>query len=543
MLVESLAAEYASPLVNRYLNDFARVADFYVHNPYTATGYQERCRLVREHYRTDREALVRILSAYNRQLGCGEKTLANLQLLKQQDAVLVVTGQQAGIFTGPLYTVYKAITTIQLAARQTAELGVPVIPAFWVAAEDHDFAEIDHINLLNREQQLVKLRLDEQPAGKFSVGYIPVGEAVFRLIDELDAATNPSEWKGPMLAELRRLAGEQGNFADWFAAVMAWLFREYGLVLINPLMPELRSFLGGIFADFIRRHEEVQVAYNAGVERIITAGYTPQVEKSAEYLHLFRYIDGERLALLKTATGITARGREVCWSVADLAREARETPMLFSPNVVLRPIAQDHLLPLLAYVAGPGEIAYYAQYKDIYPLFGMSMPVIYPRTNITLIERPVRKLFEKYNLQFADIISGVDTRLKEYLAAEDRLDIAGMFKRYKEDLHRDYTEIIERLVLVDKSLRAPGEESLGKMLHHIGYFETKALQKHRKNCEEAVGHFEKIALMMYPKNNWQERIYNIFPYLFKYNLSLLDELLRTDFLDNTRHKLVYVGEG
>jgi len=541
--VEAVAVNYAGPLVNRYLNEFQQVAEFYVHDPYEAVSYKERCRLVREHYRTDREALVRILTAYNRRLGCGEKALANLELLKQQDAVLVVTGQQAGVFTGPLYTVYKAVTAIQLAARKTRELGIPVIPAFWVAAEDHDFAEIDHIQLMSREQQLVKLRLDEQPGGKFSVGHIPVNEAVFRLIDDLDAATNPSEWKGEMLAELRRLAREQGNFADWFAAVMAWLFRDTGLVLINPLIPELRTFLGDIFAGFILRHEEVQAAYNAGVERVKARGYAPQVEKSEEYLHLFRYVDGERLPLLKTEDGVTVRGRDVHWNVADLAREARENPALFSPNVVLRPVAQDRLLPLLAYIAGPGEISYYALYKDIYPLFGMSMPVIYPRINITLIERPARKLFEKYNLQFTDVTAGPEARLKEYLAAEDRLDIAGMFGRYKEDVRRTYMEMVERMVLVDKNLRQPGEESLNKVLHHIGHFETKALQKHRKNCDEAVGHFEKMALLVYPRNNWQERVYNIFPYIFKYNMSVIDELLNCDFLDNTRHKLAYLGEG
>lgn len=542
MRVKSVAVEYANPLVNRYLNDFHQVAEFYVYNPYEAASYQERRRLVREHYQTDREALVRILTAYNQRLGAGEKALANLELLKQKDAVLVVTGQQAGVLTGPLYTVYKAITAIQLAARKTAELGVPVIPGFWVAAEDHDFAEIDHIHIINGEQQLVKLRLDEEPEGKFSVGHIPVNEAVFRLIDELDAATNPSEWKGAMLAELKRLAREQGNFADWFAAVMAWLFKNTGLVLINPLIPELRAFMKDIFADFILRHKEVRTAYNAGVERVKARRYTPQVEKSGEHLHLFRYVDGERLPLLKAGDRVTVRGRELYWSVPELAREARENPSLFSPNVVLRPVAQDRLLPLLAYIAGPGEISYYALYKDIYPLFGMSMPVIYPRINITLVERAMRKLLEKYNLHFTEVCSGLEEKLKQYLAAEDRLDITGLFAGYKEHVRRTYMEIIERMVPVDKTLRQPGEESLAKMLHHISHFENKALQKHRKNCDEAVGHFEKLALNLYPRQNWQERVYNIFPYLFKYSLSFIDELAGSDFPVNNSHKLVYLGE-
>lgn len=542
MRIESVALEYANPLVSRYLNDFDRVAGFYSHNPFAAASYTERCRLVREHYHTDREALVRILTAYNRQLGCGDKALANLERLKQKDAVLVVTGQQAGVFTGPLYTVYKAITAIQLAAQKTEELGVPVLPAFWVAAEDHDFAEIDHINLLNREQQLVKLRLEEQPQGKFSVGHVPVNEAVFRLIDELDAATNPSEWKGPMLAELKRLAREQGNFADWFAAVMAWLFRETGLLVINPLIPEMRAFLGDIFAGFIERHEEIQSAYSTGVLRVKAAGYTPQVEKSPEYLHLFRYVDGERLPLLKEGDRVTVRGREIYWSLEELAGEARENPSLFSPNVVLRPVAQDCLLPLLAYIAGPGEISYYALYKDIYPLFGMSMPIIFPRTNITIIERSMRKLLEKYNLNFKDVAAGLDIRLQAYLAAEDRFDIPGMFTGYKENLRRSYTEIIERMVLVDKSLRPAGEESLHKILHQIDHFESKSRQQHRKNCDAAVGHFEKIGLNLYPRQNFQERVYNIFPYLFKYNVSIIDELMSAPFLDNAMHKVVYLGE-
>lgn len=542
MRVENVAVEYAGPLVNRYLNDFNRVAEFYVHNPYETASYKERSRLVQEHYHTDREALVRILTAYNRRLGCGEKALANLELLKQPEAVLVVTGQQAGVFTGPLYTIYKAVTAIQLAVQKSEELGIPVIPAFWVAAEDHDFAEIDHIHLLNRNQQLVKLRLDEQPAGKLSVGHITVNEAVLRLIDELDEAANPSEWKGEMLTELKRLAREEGNLADWFAAVMAWLFKDTGLLIINPLIPELRAFLGDIFADFIEKNEHVQAAYSAGVERVKAAGYAPQVEKSAEYLHLFRYVDGERLPLLKAGDRVTVRGREVSWNLDELAREARKNPSLFSPNVVLRPVAQDCLLPLLAYIAGPGEISYYALYKDIYPLFGMSMPVIYPRTNITLVERSMRKLFEKYNLHFTDVISGLDLKLQAYLAAEDRFDMAGMFEDYKDNLRRSYTEIIERLALMDKSLRPAGEESLNKILYQINHFESKARQQHRKNCDKAVGHFEKIGLNLYPRENWQERIYNIFPYLFKYNLSIIDELVATPFLDNTLHKVVYLGD-
>jgi bacillithiol biosynthesis cysteine-adding enzyme BshC len=542
MRVESVAVEYANPLVNRYLNDFSQVAEFYVHNPYEAASYQERRRLVRDHYQTDREALVRILTAYNRRLGVGEKALANLELLKQKNAVLVVTGQQAGVLTGPLYTIYKAITAIQLAAGKTTELGVPVIPAFWVAAEDHDFAEIDHLYIIDRVQQPVKLRLDQEPEGKFSVGHIPVNEAVFRLIDEMDAATNPSEWKGEMLAELKRLAREQGNFADWFAAVMAWLFKNTGLVLINPLIPELRAFMKDIFADFILRHEEVQASYNVGLERVKARGYAPQVEKSEEHLHLFRYVDGERLPLLKTGDRVTVRGRELYWSIPELAREARENPCLFSPNVVLRPVAQDRLLPLLAYIAGPGEISYYALYKDIYPLFGMSMPVICPRINITLVERAVQKLLGRYSLGFADVISGLDTRLQEYLRGQDKLDIAGTFTEYKENFRRSYLELIEHLAAMDKGLRAAGEETMGKIMHQIGHFESKTMKVHRKNCDEAVGHFEKLALNLYPRQNWQERVYNIFPYLFKYGLSFIDELAGTDFPDNNCHKLLYPGE-
>lgn len=541
MRVETFRPEYKNPLVNQYLYDFSSVEELYAYNPYTVQGFQERLKKVLQEYNTDREQLVRILLPYNRELGCGPETEENIRMLGRKDAVVVVTGQQAGVFTGPLYTIYKTISVIQLARQKSRELGVPVIPVFWVASEDHDFNEINHLDLINSQGRMERLVLEEEPQGKYSVGDIPVTEAVFKMIERLAEETNPAEWKDGYIEQLKTYARQADNLADWFARIMMGFFGQYGLVIINPMLPGIRQILAPLYGQFIMAAEEVNGALHKGQQKVIAMGFEPQVDKAPEHLHLFRYIDGERLPILKEESGYSVRGHDLVWTGEELVAAARENPEQFSPNVVLRPVAQDFIMPLLAYVAGPGEISYYALYKEIYPLFNMSMPVIYPRANVTLMEGNIGKLMKKYRLNMSDVTAGLEDKLRDLLKEIAEVDIEGLFGDLKNKVSDIFGQVTGEAEKIDPALTIVGEESLNKVLYQINHYMEKTQQMHRKKNEVVIRQFEKIAVSLFPRNNYQERVFNIFPYLFKHGPGLLEGLVALPLLQGKEHNIVWVN--
>ena len=542
MKIEPVSIKYTSPLVNKYLWDYPEVSHLFEHNPHELSSFKDRYEVIKRDYDTDRVELVRILTEYNEHLNCGDKTRENLKKLADPDTVAVVTGQQAGVFTGPLYTIYKAITVVQLAGEITAKTGLQVIPLFWVAAEDHDYLEIDHVDYINKGQEPARLKMDYHPPGKYSVGHIPVTEAVYDLIAQLAEDTNPSEYKTGIVNKLRELAEQSGSLADWFAGVMSWLFKKQGLVLVNPLDRGLRRLWSDAFADFLQKNDLVNAKVRAGMAKVRAFGVEPQVEEVENNVNLFLYVNKERLLLLKSGDNYTVRGGSGQWSLDDLTGTAKNNPELLSPNVVLRPIAQDVLLPILAYVAGPGEISYYALYREVYPLFGQRMPVIYPRVNITLIERGAAKYMAKYGVEFTCGASGLNKKLSEYLDSQDRLGIDELFGSFSDGLKNSYLDLIARVAAVDPELAKHGHESLNKLVFQVEHFKKKTHQYHRKSCDLVIKRFRTMENQLFPRHDWQERVFNIFPYLFKYGSGFIETLCETPLLGDHKHKLIYLGD-
>ena len=541
MDIVPVPVEYSSLLVNKYLNDFSAVGHLFSHNPLESDSFLDRYDIIMRDYRTDRKTLVRVLTAYNEKLHCSLETLENLKKLEEPRTTVVITGQQAGVLTGPLYTIYKTVTTIQLAREASAKTGRAVIPLFWVASEDHDYAEIDHLDFVNNQQEIVRLTLGDKPAGKYSVGQLPVTEAVYDLIEQLETHTPPSEWKTDIINKLREMAGESGNLADWFAGIMSWLFQKHGLVIVNPMDHNLRKLWSGTFAAFLRNADLVNEKLQAGMDAVRSMGMEPQVEKVDNNVHMFLYVDGARLPLEKDGNTFTVRGGQQQWSLEELTTIAQNSPELLSPNVVLRPIAQDVLLPIMAYVAGPGEISYYALYRQIYPVFDQRMPIIYPRVNITLVGRGIGKNMVRYGVSFSDGPEGLKQKLDEYLAAQDRLGIDRLFQNFSGQLRTSFADLLTEVQGIDQELTKHGNESLNKIMYQVDHLGKKAHQYHRKSCDTVVKRFRSMENQLFPKRNWQERVFNIFPYIFKYGGGLVDSLVECPLLGDCHHKLVYLG--
>ncbi|MZP28724.1 bacillithiol biosynthesis cysteine-adding enzyme BshC [Heliobacterium undosum] len=489
-----------------------------------------------------RSELSALLEAYQRRLaelagleGAFNRAADQARRLAEADSLAVVTGQQAGLFTGPLYTVYKAVTCINLAKRLEEKTGRPVVPVFWVASEDHDFEEISHIELLQGEKAVPVTVTSRPEEDRFAVGHRTLPEDLAATLEGFLSLLPQSEHRPPWEETWHRLLTSPAGPHEHFAALLHRLLGPYGLVILDPLLPGLKQLPGcaSFFASVLENEVALREGLSRGVEQIRELGYTPQVEKGPEETNLFYFHQGRRLAIVHDGGGYRLRGAEIAFSRDELLDLARRRPDLFSANVVTRPLLQDRLLPTAAYVAGPGEIAYFAAYRDVYSAMGMEMPPIVPRLSATIIEGFVDKLLERYALSFADVPAELEGRLKEELAAQDELGIEALFEELESRVRSAYLPAVERIARWDRQTEKLAEENLDRVIAQARFLRQKVEHRHRQRCQDTRNHFRKLELHLWPTAP-QERVYNIFPYLLKYGSSLIETLLEApvEWLDS-----------
>nr|PZN74081.1 MAG: bacillithiol biosynthesis cysteine-adding enzyme BshC [Bacillota bacterium] len=543
-----------SEAVKAYLGDWARVAPAYEYDWRSQESFQRRAAyLLGGGYTGDRSAVAAALERYNRALGADEAALEGARLLGQPGTLAAVTGQQAGVLTGPLYTIYKAMTTIRLARQQSERLGVPVVPVFWIAAEDHDWQEVSWV-MVPAGNEARRLALAERFDGdRRSVGLAPMPESVAGLIDEFAALMPDTEFKEEVVARLREAAsggpaldpaatGGAPTLADWFGRLMAWLFRGTGLVFLNSSDPALRRIEAPFFARALTQQAEVEAACAAGIARWERElGFVCTVEQMPNSLNLFIYIDGERLPLAGEGDRVWVRGRpELSWSRAELVDLAWRSPERFSTNVVLRPVVQAYLLPDLFYVGGPGEISYFGLLRDVYQTMGLQMPIVVPREGFTLVEPPIARILQKHAMTLDDAFHRLEERKQELLEREDRLGIAQAFASFRQDFERRHAELAGLVLQLDPGLSQMVEENRRQIEHQINRLEEKAKQQHRKNCETALRQFDRLRANLMP-NGLQERAFSVCAYLVKYGPDLVRRLVEeVPLQEGWSHRAIYL---
>lgn len=527
----------AAPAIDAFLHNFAQVASAFEYDWRDQASFVRRATHLVANWQGDRGALAGALERYNQAIGADEAALANVRRLREDQTLTVVTGQQAGIFTGPAYSIYKAITAIRLAREQSDRLGVPVVPVFWIAGEDHDFAEVNAV-WAPTNAGLTKMQVDHEPPTRRSVGYIPLPSTLPDAIDALLEQLPETEFKPLVAAKLREAAEGAGalalpegddpaapTYADWFARLMAWFFAGTGLLFVNSADPALRQLERDFFLQAIESADRVDAAFAAGLARWESLGFAPTVERQEGHLNLFTYVNGERLPLIGDGQAWCVRDREsLRWTKAELLERARRSPELFSTNVVLRPVVQGALFPDLAYVGGPGEINYFGLYRDVFGALGRQMPVIYPRFSATLVEPALARYLEKQGLTLPDVCYRLAEKRQELLEREDRLGLAALFDEFRTGFDARYATLVEAVLSLDGSLSYVAEENRKQIRAQINRLEDKARQQHRKNCEVALRQFERLGAHLYP-GGLQERVVSIIPYLVKYGPDLVTKLV------------------
>ncbi len=527
---------HTTRLFATFLDDFSRVAEFYSHPP-TMEGVVDAAEEVKGDPRYEpsaRAAIVEMLREQNRSFGADGSTERNLERLAA-GAVAIVTGQQVGLFTGPSYTIYKAASALRM-AQQLTERGIDAVPIFWLATEDHDLAEINHCWLPGRDGPQ---RIEVAAAGATgqSVGRVPLGEAVREAVRTASALLD-----GPAAEEINRALEEsyrpEETFGSAFGRLMARLFAGQGVILIDPLDARLHRLAVPLYRRAAEESESLMRELLARSKALDRNGYHAQVKVAERSTLLFWNNDGQRLPLRRRGEKFVAGGAE--FSLAELLRAVERTPEAFSANVLLRPVLQDALLPTAAYVAGPAEIAYFAQAEVVYRGLLGRMPAVLPRAGFTLVEPRIGRLLKRYGLELRDLLRG-----RQHLRAKmEREILSGALERQfvagEKTIRRLLGGLRRPLGKLDRTLLGALETSQRKMLYHFDRLRGKAARAQNFRTGVLDAHERQLTGALYPHHGLQERTLCFLPLLARHGPNLLTELGKRASIGTTPHQVLFL---
>jgi bacillithiol biosynthesis cysteine-adding enzyme BshC len=490
-----------SALFRDYLAGAPRVAPFYEGGRWDADALASSAERAAARS-LDRRALAHALVRQQNDRGA---TLAAAQAarLAESDATAIVTGQQAVLFGGPLFVFYKALATLELAARLETRRGRPVVPVFWVASEDHDFAEVRSATVLDESGQLRTLRYNplREPAGQPAARII-LEDSITRLVEELARCLPASPHRDALIERVAACYRPGATVAGAFAQLLSSLFPS--LVVLDPSDPALKALMAPVLArELAESSPSSRLAQEVG-PRLLAAGYHQQVPVRTGFLNLFLILDGERRALASANGHIEVRGVGKKIPIAEAERMLAADPATWSPNALLRPLAQDHMLPTAAYVGGPAEIAYHAQIVPSYAFFGVSRPVLVPRPSLTLVESAQTRALEAESLKLTDLQADPEGLLAQW-AREAYPEIEAAFGRVRETLTREMGAVEQALGGVDPTLRGAAESARGRALHQIETLHEKSMRALKKRDQTRAERLRRTRDALFPGGSFQER--------------------------------------
>ncbi|MGG1553111.1 bacillithiol biosynthesis cysteine-adding enzyme BshC [Paenibacillus ferrarius] len=544
MQIDSFHWKKSQPLAEDYVAGSEAVRALYPHHFASAASWETRVKWLDEaagRPQADREQLVQVLRTYNERIGNQDQAFASIAALHDAKTLAIVGGQQAGLFGGQLLVLYKAITLIQAAREWSSKLGRSVVPIFWIAGEDHDFDEVNHLFALTQAQQIEKIKIEHPTGQRTSVSRLPVSpEAWEEALTALDHTLMDTEFKESLLGKLRASVEQGATLSDAFARWMAMLFGEYGLVLIDSDEPALRKLEAGLFEQLIVRNEELAQALAASKEAVVAAGYGAQADIQENGANLFVFAHGQRLLLHREDGVYTDRKGTVRFTPEELREKALREPESLSNNVMTRPLMQDYLFPVLATVLGPGEIAYWSLTKEAFERFGLQMPIVLPRMEFTLIEGTIKKQMDKYDFSLNDVIERYEQKKQAWLAEQDTLQLPERFEQVKAIFRDSYQPLVESLGSINSGVKKLGDTNMAKILEQIDYLQHKASEAHQTQFDSAIRQLERVRLTIIPFAKPQERVYNGCAYLNRYGDGWLHALLDTPIPVDGVHRVFYL---
>jgi len=519
-------------LYSAFLSDFASASEFYAHPP-SMDGIDQAARQLRFDDSV-RRSVVNVLRTQNRALGGDEATGRNLDQLGE-GAVAVVTGQQVGLFGGPAFSVYKALTAIRV-ARDLTERGVNAVPVFWLATEDHDLAEVDHLFFPKRGGFE---RFEMHPSGfpDRRVGDIRLGEAA-REVSAQAAALLEGHCAEQIGAWLTASYAPEETFGSSFGKLMTRILAGRGLIFLDPMSAELHRLSAPLMLRAVKEHKSLASELFARSEALERAGFHAQVKVTEQSTLVFRIVDGQRLPLRPSNGGFVAGSREESFEAALKAVEER--PEEFSPSALLRPVIQDTLLPTVAYIAGPAEAAYHAQTALLYQRLLGRAPAILPRASFTVVTSHVANLLKKYNLEPGSVLEGRH-KLRGWLEAEALPDaLSSRFDAGAQSIKESLESLRGPLAKLDQTLAGALDTASEKILYQFNGLRAKAGRAEGFRTGVINTHENEIASLLFPNNALQERSFGLLTFLATEGPELLEQMDRCLNIGTGEHCFLYL---
>lgn len=519
-----------------YLAHFDKLRGYFSFPPHIEYVPQV-IQLKEREYRMDRKRLVKALLHYNAELSASPQTVEAIKSLEDSSTYAVVTGQQAGLLTGPAVTIYKALSVIKLCGLLNERYSpYRFVPVFWAATEDSDLSEADNFSLLSRDDEVKTFRLNlARNTGK-PIGEIEIHEVDRTIINFLEAQLIDSEFKADLLGITNDSFAQAHTLGDFFSRLMMRLFGEQGLILFDPIKREFKD----LARELLEREIEDPLTLTRLVEqagdKLESLGYVRPISKTDNACSFFLVEkEGRRQVYHDPARGFwtSERGH----SCEELLRILQETPQKFTTCVYLRPLFQDFLLPTVVYVGGPGEINYIAQLKEVYQARGMTMPIIYPRASCTLLEPKMIRWLRKYEIDPLELKGSIHHILRRF----NQNSHVNRFQQRHSAILAEMDEMMREVEELDPTL--------GKALARCKRTTDKKLREMSKKIEERAAEKEgveirqisKLRTHIFPLDRPQEGVINIFSFLVKGGLDLLNEISEAINVEKPDHPFITYG--
>lgn len=510
----------------------------YFDYPLTEEGFGQRLHDLRDK-KFSRQDLVAHLLEYNTHLHAGEDTLRNIEALANENTYVVVGGQQAGLLTGPLYTVHKIISILQLAKEKEASLGVRVVPVFWIAGEDHDIDEINHVFVMKNKKIKKTIFHDRHPK-KASASESEVSiEDCRKWIQEIFKTYPETNFTKDVLQFVEDALQNSRTYVDFFARLIMKLFADSGLILVDSHHPALRKLEVSFFKQILSRYKEVQTSLQNQQQLVREQGYKPIIETKSNTVHIFMQIDEERVLLEEENGKFVGKSGMYSYSYEELIAEMEKNPERFSNNVVTRPLMQEYLFPTLAFIGGPGEIAYWSELQQVFHVFGFRVPPVVPRLTMSYMERDIVTDLHDLQLQESEPFLNDISKLRE----------AWLSNRIEEPIDKQFIEATERMMDAHISLQAfvkkvdPGLQSFAqknerKIKEQIELLERMLKQSVENKHEVELNKFRRVQYALRPLGVPQERVWNICYYLNQFGLDFVERVMKQPYSWDGKHHVI-----
>ena len=515
-----------SPLVEEYLNGAAGAAPFYSGSWREPADFIAVMEAVDRRFDRDRR---------RRALECVRPSAwvpqERLDAWVEAGGAMVTTGQQPGLFGGPLYSLYKGLTAVRLAERLEALLERPVLPVFWVASEDHDWAEADHTYLIDTSNDLVRLQVDDPGHGDRALHRITLNKELDRVVAQAVQVLPTTDFSSPYIELIRDSYDSGSTLAEGFSGVLGGLLEPLGVLFAEAAGAPLKEASVSVLLrelDNAEAHEGLLKENSAGLE---VAGFSAQVPILDGGVNLFLEGPRGRERLYRNGDGFELYRSGEIVSSEEVRDRSHRDPRSLSPNVLLRPIVESSVFPVVSYVAGPGEMAYYAQIQQLYEAHGLTMPVIFPRYSVTIVEAKVRKKLDKFGLDLEDLRRPPHEVVSELARQEMPEEVRRALRELRGDIDKGVGRLMKAAVSIDSTLAGPVTHARNAALAALQDVERKIVQSVKRENEIALRQVEVAQRHLFPEGKPQERVLNALYYLTRYGNSFIEALVESFEVD------------